>query len=459
MEQLEKLRLKNQDLLQRLKANQEEFRKRLPGKSLPPPLQSKRKSRHDPVPQTGKGNQGQAPENLTSVVIRVSREASPHVARPGLGPPSKPTTSHKEEEEEKVHQASLPPDSQGAEEGVMVGESARAAEKNTSRDPDRKSIPVSQTEAERHPAYMQRPPERDRRGAGAEPDQVQAKDSCGPRASARMPQTPRSILLTPQCKEAKEKTKEAGRVTFVSDPEEYSPPADEWSVRPFLGYDWIAGLLDMDSSVSEKPEQYFSELQDFRRVNKDACIYDGCLRSEALGSSVLEQESERESTSHQCIFCYRLNKRLFTVPVDSASACPVCKTPRTRRPPETLVEPAFVRVSIPRSTLLPAYKHKIHRRKSYEPADDLALPSHCLAGWENPIQAFSPALSSLDLQGALAAKPSGHSDGFQNSVSRVSGGTRTDELLNLSHLTAFELSNVSRLWRHRKLPSYTVPSS
>lgn len=33
------------------------------------------------------------------------------------------------------------------------------------------------------------------------------------------------------------------------------------------------------------------------------------------------------------------------------------------------------RVSIPRSTLMPAYKYKAHCRKSFEPADSLALPS------------------------------------------------------------------------------------
>lgn len=43
------------------------------------------------------------------------------------------------------------------------------------------------------------------------------------------------------------------------------------------------------------------------------------------------------------VYCYRLNQRLFTVPVDSESACPVCKMPRAYQPPETLEEPAYVR--------------------------------------------------------------------------------------------------------------------
>ncbi|XP_015268040.1 PREDICTED: migration and invasion-inhibitory protein [Gekko japonicus] len=463
LEQLEKLRLLNQDLLQRLKANQEEFQKQLPGRAPSRPLRSKRETPENgwaPDPQRGKENNDRAAEEFASIVMGVSREAGPQLARPDLRPPLKPTTSRKEEEQETTHQGGQHPDSDWTEKtsvpSATEGESSRVAGKtvkkcNSVGDSERKSVPASQTDSETHPAHLQRP------RAGVEPNRAQeAKESHGPRASARMPRAPKSILLTPQCKEAKEKMKkEAGRVTFVSDPEEYTLPADEWSVRPFLGYDWIAGLLDMDSSVSEKPEQYFSELQDFRRVNRDACIYDECLWSEALGSSVLGQGSEVESTSHQCVFCYRLNKRLFAVPMGSESACPICKTLRTQKPPETLVEPAFVRVSIPRSTLLPAYKHKIHRRKSYEPADDLALPSHCLAGWENPVQTFSSTLSSLDLRTTLAAESSGHLD--WNSVSRVSGKTKTDDLLNLSRVTAFELNNMSRLLRHRKLPGHTAP--
>ncbi|XP_060115001.1 migration and invasion-inhibitory protein [Heteronotia binoei] len=456
LEQLEKLRLMNQDLLQRLKANQEEFRKLLPDRSPSWPLRSKRKTpenRRVPDPQTRKENQVQAAEEFPSAVMGLARGAGPPQARPGLSPPSKPTTSRQEEEQETPPQEGRHPDSDRTEKtsvpSATEGKPARAADKMVKKchapgDPEGKSIPVSQTDSEMDPAALRRA------RARAEPNQAQAKGSRGPRASARMPPAPKSILLTPQCKETKEKTqKEAGRVTFVSDPEEYTLSADEWSVRPFLGYDWIAGLLDMDCSVSEKPEQYFSELQDFRRVNRDACVYDGCLRSEILGSSALNQGSETESTSHQCVFCYRLNKRLFTVPTGSEAACPICKTLRTQQPPETLVEPAFVRVSIPRSTLLPPYKHKIHRRKSYEPADDLALPSHCLAGWENPAQTFSCTLSSLDLRTTLAANSSGHFD--WEFVSRVSGKTRTDDLLNLSRVAAFELDNMSRLWRHRKL--------
>lgn len=35
--------------------------------------------------------------------------------------------------------------------------------------------------------------------------------------------------------------KEAVHVTFQAEPEEYTVPMSSWSMRPFLGYDWIAG--------------------------------------------------------------------------------------------------------------------------------------------------------------------------------------------------------------------------
>ena len=42
--------------------------------------------------------------------------------------------------------------------------------------------------------------------------------------------------------------------------------------KSFLGYDWIAGLLDNESNVTDEPEKYFEEIKEFRRVNRDECI-------------------------------------------------------------------------------------------------------------------------------------------------------------------------------------------
>ena len=47
---------------------------------------------------------------------------------------------------------------------------------------------------------------------------------------------------------------------------------------PRLGYDWIAGLLDSSESyLSERGDEYFEEMKEFRRVN-----YEECHQAEAL---------------------------------------------------------------------------------------------------------------------------------------------------------------------------------
>ncbi|XP_033015317.1 migration and invasion-inhibitory protein isoform X1 [Lacerta agilis] len=410
---LERLRHLNQDLLRRLRTNQEEFRERVRVQLLPP---SQRATPQGAWVSDSKGERENGecfPEDADDSAVIVSVEVSPRLARRNFSPPSKPAET--QDEREGRHRGRLCPTTRETEPihipsaAAPAGSTRKTAGGGRPKGPRKPRVTAGHAEAKRRSPCL---PETDRPQAREQAGTGRAKEWKGrATASVRMSPAPKPILLTPQAKESKEKSKkESGHVTFVSDPEEYAIPADDWSVRPFLGYDWIAGLLDMDSSLSEKPDQYFSELQEFRKVNREACIYDRELRSGGLGSSAHNRESDMDSGSHQCVFCYRLNKRLFAVPLDLESACPICKNPRAHRPPETLVEPAFVRVSIPRSTLLPAYKHKIHRRKSYEPSDNLALPSHCLAGWQNPVQAFSPTLSSLDLHSSLGDAPPGRTN-------------------------------------------------
>ncbi|NXP06253.1 MIIP protein, partial [Thinocorus orbignyianus] len=142
----------------------------------------------------------------------------------------------------------------------------------------------------------------------------------------REPAACKSILVMSHPKGLK---KEAAHVTFQSDPEEHTVPVRGWSVRPFLGYDWIAGLLDTNSSVAEKSDQYFAELHEFRQANKEACVHGEHLEPKALDYVVPEHEPDLIPGSRKCVYCYRLNQRLFPVPVDSESACPVCKIPCT----------------------------------------------------------------------------------------------------------------------------------
>ncbi|XP_059547222.1 migration and invasion-inhibitory protein isoform X3 [Myotis daubentonii] len=60
------------------------------------------------------------------------------------------------------------------------------------------------------------------------------------------------------------------RVTFNKE----SPvPERSWRLRPYLGYDWIAGSLDNSSPIGSKPEAFFSKLQEFRETHKEECIH------------------------------------------------------------------------------------------------------------------------------------------------------------------------------------------
>ncbi|XP_069097365.1 migration and invasion-inhibitory protein isoform X2 [Pleurodeles waltl] len=213
---------------------------------------------------------------------------------------------------------------------------------------------------------------------------------------------PKSILNMSRSLDAK---KGAGRVMFQSNFEPSPLRPGPWTDRPLLGYDWIAGLLETDFSVAEKSEQYFSELNEFRRVNQEECIHARYLDQQALDISSEDEDREMSLEPHKCVYCYRVNQRLFPVPLDPAAACPVCKSRRPKQS-DNIEEPAYVRVSIPRSTLLPPHKYKIHRRRSFDPSDSLALPS--------------------DL------------------VSRVSGSSKSDHLLNLSRSAYFQLSRTAR---------------
>ncbi|XP_019397255.1 PREDICTED: migration and invasion-inhibitory protein [Crocodylus porosus] len=401
MQELGGERRANRDLLGRLRAQQEEIRRRLP------------RGAAGPAPPGGKENQGPVTEATSAPGRLVSAEPSPSAARAALCSPLTPTERGRGASRHRAStqkEAALEGGSLGAERSstpaAAVTRCARGASRaaRDSRSPDGESLLPGHGESSERFVTLRSPREKGRVGTKLEPvlNQTQAEENGKHPVLVREPRRPKSILLMPQRREAK---KEAGHVTFQDNLEEYTIPAESWSVRPLLGYDWIAGLLETDSSVSEKSEQYFAELKEFRLVNKEACVYEQCLEPESLGYLAPEQDADLVPTSHQCVYCYRLNKRLFPVPVDWASACPICKTPRAQRPPETLEEPAYIRVSIPRTTLLPAHKYKIHRRKSFEAADNLALPSHCLVGWENVIPFGSPTMSSLDLRTSLEEKP------------------------------------------------------
>uniref|UniRef100_A0A663F828 Migration and invasion inhibitory protein n=1 Tax=Aquila chrysaetos chrysaetos TaxID=223781 RepID=A0A663F828_AQUCH len=406
LEHLKRLRQANQELLQRLRMKQEEIRQRLPSKPLFPASLRNRTSTEISVPvaKRGKESQVNAVTSTADPAVLVSVEPGAYAARAAFCSSLKHSSNDRgvQQQQAKMHEAvGLDSSFPGKEKNVMPVSAIIMCGRETSgvdRDgyargsPEKESFLLGRGENRKQSTLLPGFHEKKQLKGHLDPSlsRIQSEETSKQHVVIREPIIPKSILLTSQSKELK---KEAGHVTFQSDPEEYTIPLSSWSVRPFLGYDWIAG-----------------------------------------------------------VYCYRLNQRLFTVPVDSESTCPVCKIPRTQQPAETLEEPAYVRVSIPRSTLMPAYKYKAHRRKSFEPADNLALPSHCLAGWENIIPSSNPRLSSLDLRASLEEKPSHHPR--LNSVSRLSGRTRTDQLLNLTHLTHFRFSSASQQREQNKPGHY-----
>ncbi|XP_061074595.1 migration and invasion-inhibitory protein isoform X2 [Conger conger] len=197
--------------------------------------------------------------------------------------------------------------------------------------------------------------------------------------------------------------RELGQVTF----QDQDQDQERHRLRPLLGYDWIAGLLDLDAetSLTERSEPFFTELRNFRQVNREECVHspsagvgEDDLSPHKLSETTEEIECPLPEDTHQCTFCYRINSRLFPAPLDPQTACPVCKVPKAHNPN---TEPTFIRVSIPRSTLLPAHSYRPHRRLSFHPFDSLGLPSHCMSGWSRVAPAEAPQFSSLDLRSSL----------------------------------------------------------
>nr|XP_046239317.1 migration and invasion-inhibitory protein isoform X2 [Scatophagus argus] len=235
------------------------------------------------------------------------------------------------------------------------------------------------------------------------------------------------------------------RAKFPSAECEDISAADVHHLQPLLGYDWIAGVLDAEDSLIERSDEFFNDLHTFRSLNKDECVHSPqaeFLEENHTGLPLLigKDGTEADMDTHQCTFSYRINSRLFPVPLHSQECCPVCRKHKSSHP-HTAAEPALIRVSIPRSTFLPPYKYKAHRRCSFDPSDSLGLPSHCLSGWSNKGQSALPQPSNLDLQSSLNIK---------NSVTR-SQNTELEDLsapkLSRKQISD-QISVVSRLARH-----------
>ncbi|XP_029947959.1 migration and invasion inhibitory protein [Salarias fasciatus] len=253
---------------------------------------------------------------------------------------------------------------------------------------------------------------------------------------------------TKTCSEthSKDWSGEQSGVRFQSDECEDVPATGRHHLQPLLGYDWIAGVLDTDESLMERSDDFFNDLRVFRSLNKDECVR--TTHSEFSEDSLQDSEQLRDKDApqadthtHQCTFSYRINSRLFPVPLGPQECCPVCKRHKSRHP-HTTSEPALVRVSIPRSALLPPHRYKPHRRCSFDPSDSLGLPSHCLSGWSNTGQTTLPPPSCLDLHSSLDAKARGSSRELEN-LSEARMPANRDEIADVSRLARHNFQHFS----------------
>ncbi|XP_033097892.1 migration and invasion-inhibitory protein-like [Anneissia japonica] len=225
-------------------------------------------------------------------------------------------------------------------------------------------------------------------------------------------------------------------------------------VQPLLGYDWIAGLLDAEDTISERSDAFFDELKDFRRVNKEDCVYrqtdESLNKSSTMITGLPRSTITHPTDTHQCLHNFTLNNRLFVVPVHSnqegESTCPICHESRTAQVRRG--SPSYIRVSIPRSTLRSPYKLRPHRRRSFDATDALGLSQHCLAGWENSRPSMLPMATNIDLKDALRPQILKEGTVGNESLYKSSkrlplvASERTQRLLNRSHSLRVQLNRM-----------------
>ncbi|KAK7915405.1 hypothetical protein WMY93_011166 [Mugilogobius chulae] len=223
--------------------------------------------------------------------------------------------------------------------------------------------------------------------------------------------------------------------------------AESHHSRPLLGYDWIAGVIDAEDSLIERPDDFFNDLCTFRAMNREQCVSSQLSgfseESDENLPSAPDHSPEIKKDTHQCTFSYRINSRLFPVPLNSNECCPVCKKHKSDHP-HTMKEPALVRVSIPRSTLLPPHKYKAHRRCSFDPSDSLGLPSHCLSGWSNKGQSAAAAKSNLDLRSSVDVKKEAENRELENLPAfQTSSRQKPKQIPHVSLLSRHNFQHIS----------------
>ncbi|CAC5407381.1 unnamed protein product [Mytilus coruscus] len=176
--------------------------------------------------------------------------------------------------------------------------------------------------------------------------------------------------------------------------------------RHLLGYDWISGLLDNDREAMDHSEGYFEELREFRRINRQECCNDFYNQSPESLFELKQREPSPidEALAETKVKPYQVNDRLFTEPIKDhlfpGHEDVEGDLPHHSKKKPTYEQPRFVRVSIPRSTLMSPHRVKPQKRSQYEPSDSFALSKHCVMGYESSIPSMVPAASNVGLRDA-----------------------------------------------------------
>lgn len=173
--------------------------------------------------------------------------------------------------------------------------------------------------------------------------------------------------------------------------------SNEYAVdTSMMGYDWIAHMVDNESVLHDQSDDYFEQIENFRKDNWEQCIVtqndQNNYKDQKTEMRKLKAENMvlKEDKKNRLPLCctgngaYTLDRRCDLIPIHGPySDCPICHCkPKFGENYEN----KCVRVTIPKRALESPYQIRPHRRKSFDPAESLSLSSHCLAGWTSKKQ-------------------------------------------------------------------------
>ncbi|RNA35764.1 migration and invasion-inhibitory [Brachionus plicatilis] len=199
-------------------------------------------------------------------------------------------------------------------------------------------------------------------------------------------------------KTEKEKTTSSNK--RAKDSREYKKQAKKAAEKkPLLGFDWALDNLALkkESDDLSKPDDFWLELSRFRMENIQDCVSTKMNNFNGTINSILENDSSFyrkqmfdtndelvDGINHKCIHSYKLNDRLFPVPVykdkNGQSLCPVCKSAQKE---SNSIMPQYFKISIPKSKIDSPIRvePKSGSIKCHE--DTLSLSENCMAGHQS----------------------------------------------------------------------------